>query len=418
MEICLQRLKIFIIGIRASSEEFVSKEALSLLASCDGIFSTRRFINYFESLGFKDKLYEFPARLSELPDSIKSFAKKTAGNCNIAVLATGDPNFFGITPFLKKKIPEAEIVVKPNVSTMQEAFSRLNLNWEDAAFFSLHGRQKDSLLGFVLKNHKGFIFTSNALDVLYLLNLLKYYRLDDFKVYIFENIGTVNENLTELSYPFLLKKPVSDLNVVIFVRNETLGSYPGIGLEESLYKFKSGMITKREVRCNAISLLSLKEGDVIWDIGAGSGSVSIEGTFNPIGTLSFAIEKDEEAFQNLKENIKTFSAFNVRPIFSDFEAVSGVLPKPDKIFIGGGKIKSTISVAFEALKENGVMVIALVSVDNLFETLSFIKNKGLNYSLIQISSAKNHPVRKSSIIKSANPVFLVRIDKIQQQKTN
>lgn len=408
----LQRFKIFIIGVRAGGEEVISKEELTLLASCNGIFLTKRFISYFELLGFKDKLYEFPAKLSELPESIKSFAKKIDDdNCSIAVLATGDPNFFGITPFLKRSLPEAELIVKPNVSTMQEAFAKLCLNWEDAAFFSLHGRQKDSLLGFVLKNNKGFLFTSNAEDVLYLLNILKYYRLDDYKVYIFEDIGTVNENVTELSYPFLLKKPVSDLNVVIFVRNEPLGIYPGIGLEENLYKSKSGMITKREVRCNAISLLSLREGDVIWDIGAGSGSVSIEATFNPIGTLSFAIERDEEAFLNLKQNIKTFSAFNVKPIFSDFEAVCNILPKPDKIFIGGGKIKTTISPAFEALKENGVMVIALVSVDNMADTIAFIENKGLSYTLIQVGIAKNELIKKSNIIKAANPVFLIRIDK-------
>jgi len=408
----LQRLKLFVIGVKSGDKDFVSKDVLRILESCSGVFLSKRFFEQFKEFGFKDKLVVFPDKLKELPENIKEFSKSLCeDNSSISVLATGDPNFFGITSFLKRNLPDAEIIVKPNVSTMQEAFAKLSLNWEDAAFFSLHGRQKESVTAFVLKNSKGFLFTSSAEDVLYLLKILKDLRLDDYIVYIFEDIGTENETITELSFPFLIKKPLSNLNVVIFLRNNPLGSYPGIGLLEECYKYKAGMITKKELRSNIISLLTLREGNVIWDIGAGSGSVSIEATFNPVGTLSFAIEKDEEAYLNLKENIKTFSAFNVKPIFADFSSVYSVLPPPDRIFIGGGKIKTNLPLAFDALKKNGVMVIALVSIDNLLEAITFFDKNDVKYSLVQINVAKKEDVKKASIMKASNPVYLLRAEK-------
>lgn len=184
----------------------------------------------------------------------------------------------------------------------------------------------------MLKNQKGFIFTSNSNDTLFILKTLRDHRLEDCKVYIFENLGTPNEKLEILTFPYLLKNPISDLNCVIFVREGEVKEYIGIGIEDQEYEKKKGMITKKEIRVNVLSLLSLREGNVLWDIGAGSGSISIEASYNPRGVLSFAIESDEESFLNLKKNIRKFSAINVKPILAKFREVYMDLPKPDKIF--------------------------------------------------------------------------------------
>ncbi len=406
----MQGLKLYVIGVKSGEGNILPPESEEILSSCHHIFLSERFYNHFKETELKDRLVLFPEKLSALPamiaektDSIGEGNKK-----NVAVLATGDPNFFGVTQFLKKRFPEAEVVVIPNVSTMQQAFARLCLSWQDASFMSLHGREKEGLLSFLLKSNKGFIFTSGAEDVLSTLNTLREHRLDDYDIFIIEDIGTRREKITHLTFPYLLKEHVSALNVIIFLRHNAPGEYAGLGLSEVRYRAKAGMITKREVRVNVISMLSLKSGHVLWDVGAGSGSVSIEASFNPLGVLCFAIERDEEAYLNLKE---AFSAWNVKPVFSDFSHVCDILPQPDRIFIGGGQIKKTLPIAFEKLKKDGLIVISAVSVINFIDAVGFAEEKGVEYEIVQINVNRKESIKNSALIKANNPVFVITIKK-------
>ncbi|GAB4435251.1 MAG: bifunctional cobalt-precorrin-7 (C(5))-methyltransferase/cobalt-precorrin-6B (C(15))-methyltransferase [bacterium] len=408
----MQRLKIYVIGLLNDENMPMQSEAKKAINRCDFLFVSSRLLKYLEYIEMKEKIHLFPDKLSELPELIKKCVKDCHKEiCDIAVFATGDPNFFGITPFIKRSFPDAEVEVIPNLSTMQQAFAKLALNWDDAAFESIHGRKRESLLPFFLKNKKGFLFTSNAEDVLYVLKCLKENRLDDYTVYILENLGTLQERVIKITYPFLLKSTVSDLNVVIFTREVVQGPYPGIGIPEEEFKSKGGMITKKEVRANVISLLNLKEGTVLWDIGAGSGSVSIEAAFNPVGTLVFAIEKDEEAYLNLKENIKKFGAYNVKPILAEFIDVYHTLPEPDRVFIGGGKSEENLPVAFHRLKEGGVMVIALVSIENLVAAVTFAKKFVKDYELTEINFVRKENIKGTALLKGNNPIFLMKIMK-------
>lgn len=409
----MQKLKIYIIGLSSDLSDSFTERISNIVRSCSYVFCNNRFYSFLAEKVEKGKLILFPEKLNNLPERIKA---KIISDClesttEIAVFATGDPNFYGITQFIKRHFLDANIVVIPSVSIMQESFAKLNMNWEDAAFLSLHGRSDEKLLPFLLKNKKGFLFTTNANDVLRLFKLLKDYRLDDYKLFLIEGLGTKEERITALTYPFLVKSNISSLNVLVFVREKEVGDYPGIGLPEEEFVAKGGMITKREVRANVISLLNLKEGDVIWDIGAGSGSVSIEASFNPIGTLVFAIERDEAAFLNIKTNIKKFSAHNVKPVLADFKSVSSILPPPDKIFIGGGKITENLDTAYAMLKNSGTVVIAAVSFENLREVLKFVEKKERHFYISQISTMRGEVVKGNTLMKANTPVFLVKITK-------
>lgn len=408
----MQKLKIYIIGLSSDLSNSFTERINNTVRSCRYVFCNSRFYSFLAEKVEKNKLKLFPDKLNNLPEMIKAkISDSSESATEIAIFATGDPNFYGITQFVKRHFLDADIVVIPSVSTMQEAFAKLNMNWEDAAFLSLHGRSYEKLLPFLLKNKKGFLFTTNANDVLHLFKLLKDYRLDDYTLFLVENLGTKEERITKLTYPFLVKTNISSLNVLIFVREEEVGAYPGIGLPEEDFVSKGGMITKREVRVNVISLLNLKEGDIILDIGAGSGSVSIEASFNPIGTLVFAIENDEAAFLNIKTNIKRLSANNVKPVLADFKSVSSILPTPDKIFIGGGKITENLDTAYEMLKNGGTIVIATVSFENLREVLKFAEEKGIHFYISQISSMRGEVVKGNTLMKANTPVFLVKITK-------
>lgn len=407
----MEDLKIYILGCPSKGLRDLSKEAIKIIKNCDIVFMTQRFYDQLPENFEKLNVVRFPEKLIKLPDMIQEYYKK--GIKKISIIATGDPNFYGITNFLKKYFPENIEKVLPSVSIMQEAFAKIKLNWEDAEFLSLHGRDKEKLLAFLLKGKKCFLFTSDASDVLLVVKLLKEYRLSDFMVHIFENIGHKDESYTKLTYPYYSKKNFNPLNVVIIERQSEIGKYPGLGIDDEAFEQKKGMITKREIRVNVLSLLELKEGMVLWDIGAGTGSVSIEASFNPLGVLVYAIEKDDSSYLNLKKNIDKFGAINVVPIFSDFNDVFDTLPTPDRIFVGGsgGNLSSILKIGYDKLKENGLIVVSIVTLDNLNEVISFCKDKILNYDINGVLPIRGKKIKNKTIFQSQNPVYIVRIKK-------
>lgn len=384
-------------------------ESFQILDNSDVILTSERFTKELEK--WSKKIIAFPEKLLTLPQLIKTLNENNKNK--FAIVASGDPNFFGITNFLKKHFPLSIEKIVPALSSMQEAFARLKINWDDATFFSIHGRDKDKLLAFLLKNKKGFIFTSNSTDVLYILNLLKEHRLADYTFNIIENIGTKEERLLKIQFPYILKEKVSDLNVIIFERDKGCGDYIGLGLNEDMYEHKKGMITKKEIRLNILAMLELKEGIVLWDIGSGSGSVAIEASFNPLGVLAFAIEKDETSFGNLKKNIDKFGAVNVIPMLSNFKDIYEKLPLPDRIFIGGSGIELSeiLAISYKALKSNGIIVIASVTLDSLYDVIDFCMKNKLDYEVTGLNIFRSKTLKKHKMLEGLNPIFILKVRK-------
>ncbi len=409
MEKLSEKLNIQIVGIPSSFYEGLSAEAKKILDKADKIFSSRRIYERLVAINaLKGKLQPFPEKLSDLPEKIKE------EKGNIVITATGDPDFFGITAFLKKYFDKNIEKILPALSTMQEAFAKIKMSWEDAGFLSLHGKSREQLIPFLLKYKKGFIFTSDKTDALFILKTLKELRLEEFSVHIFENIGYEDEKIRCIKFPYLLREPLSDLNVVIFERDGELKDYIGLGIEDDNFDKKRGLITKREVRVNIISLLSLKEGQILWDIGAGSGSVSIEACYNPKGVLCYAIENDSQSFFNLKSNIKKYSAINVKPVFASFRDVFQSLPVPDRVFLGGGGADWLFNLksSYDMLKKGGILIISLVTAEHLSEAIVYFKENQIEYELYNISCFYTEKIKDSNIFKSKTPVFLIRVRKV------
>jgi precorrin-6Y C5,15-methyltransferase (decarboxylating) len=405
----LEGLEIYIVGIPSTGIDGITKEGREIIEGCHVIFSSERFYKLLMPFqASKEKLKSFPKKLTDLPEEI---LKIKSGK--VCVLATGDPNFFGITNFLKRYFPENVRKIIPALSIMQEAFARLHKNWEDAGFLSIHGRNKDELLSFLLKNKKGFIYTSNSTDVLFLLRYLKELKLTDYTVFILEHLGTEKEKITKVGYPYYVKEPIADLNVVLFEREDFPSEYIGLGLEDDCFEQEKGMITKKEVRCIILSLLQLKPGVILWDIGAGTGSVSIEASFNPIGVLAYAIEKNEKTILNMKKNIAKYKAVNVVPLFSDFKDIVDNIPKPHRIFIGGsgGEIEYVVNKAYSSLLDKGIIVASAVSVDTLNTLINFCKKHSLDYELTGVTPLRGKKVKKNLLFDTQNTIFLIRIKK-------
>ncbi len=197
---------------------------------------------------------------------------------------------------------------------------------------------------------------------------------------------------------------------------ETWMDVPLIGIPDEQFEFtvpRKGLITKSEIRVLSISKLHLKAGQLLWDIGAGSGSVGIEAARLVPDLKVLAIEKDKEDFDCLVKNIRTFQ------VSDRFTAIHGKAPenlpenaRAQRVFIGGsgGKMASLLDRSRQALPADGIIVLNLATFENMAEVLSWSKEAGLEPDIVQIQVGRGKPLIGLHRIESLNPVWIVTID--------
>ena len=295
----------------------------------------------------------------------------TIGDClkngDVTVLASGDPFFFGIGRRLAQAFPDQKISVHPALSSMQLAFARFTIPWDDAAFVSLHGRSNDHWAASLLQHGKTFVFTDpkNSPDII-AAKLMADCGKDatlNLSVYVAEHLGFESERLITGTLVDIAAQKFADPNVMILVNpEERLPIYPCFGLKESEICHSRGLLTKNEVRAAAIHALRLPRQGVFWDVGAGSGSVSLEAARLFPELQVFAIEKEAEQWQNIEDNRKKYSVWNMNRIQGEAPDSLQKLPEPDRIFIGGsgGNLKEILEICAARLLSNGIIVVNAV----------------------------------------------------------
>lgn len=346
--------KIFLIGI---GPEGLTSKALALLAPCPVVVASSRHRHLVAS----DK--EIIA-ITPVQQTLALVAERLQ-NGPVAILASGDPLFFGIGRTLLTKVGPAQLEILPALSAMQLAFSRFKEPWDDACFVSLHGREAEHVLPLLLPHDKVLVFTdgANNPDALCRLLLACFAAVDDaetpgrYEVMVGENLGQKDERLTSGSLAEIADRRFSPLNVVIFKRQPQPRPF-GFGLEAAAIQHSRGLITKDEVRAVTLHTLQLPNQGVLWDVGAGSGSVSVEAARLCPGLMIYAVEKKLEEQANIRANIRSYQCHTVQLVTGAApEALTG-LPDPDRVFIGGsgGNLAEIIAQAAKRLRPGGIMV--------------------------------------------------------------
>jgi precorrin-6Y C5,15-methyltransferase (decarboxylating) len=331
---------------------------------------------------------------------------------NVSVLASGDPLFFGIAKRLIHHFGQEQVLVFPALSSMQEAFSRFKIPWDDAALVSLHGREKHHIAGQLLSCAKTFVFTDKknspnriAKEILNYLQLIGNSRfLSECRLWVAENIGSKKEKVTTGSLVETADRTYSDLNVLCIERPD-LPERPAFGLNENEIVHSRGLITKDEVRAAALHRLRLPRKGVFWDVGGGSGSISIEAaSMNPQLTV-YTVERKSEELENIKENICRFGCFNVIPVAGMAADVLSNLPDPDSVFVGGngGELKSIVKEAAARLPQHGRLVVNGVIEKTISEAPKLMQKAGLSVEMSTIEIKRKGP----DGLDSFNPITIM-----------
>lgn len=404
-----------VIGMSDDGCLSLSARAVNQVAQAQVLVGGERHLSFFPQ--FDGKKVVVKGELREILNQVEAFASEN----QVVVLASGDPLFFGIGSLIVKKLGLKQIEIIPHVSSIQLAFARIGVKWDDAIWISLHGRPIKGFLTRIRKQHKIAVFTDPENSPQAIARYLLSFNETAWNAWVCENLGGVEEHVRLFSLEDLARRAdISDLNVLILLREEASWSEPPAipFLHEDLFAKrmpKKGLITKREVRLLSLGFLNLKGNSVVWDIGAGSGSVSIEAAMLcPEGEV-YAVEVDPEGVAICKENLLTHRIDNVTVIEGLAPAALNGLPRPDAVFIGGskGNLRDILELSLTQLNDGGGLVVNAITFENVQEAYSYFKEKNLNPEVVLLNVARGEPLARYLRYEALNPIHIFAVRKTQ-----
>ncbi len=344
----------------------------------------------------------------------------------IVILTSGDPLFFGFGRLLLTEFESELLTFHPQVSSVQLAFNRIKVSWQDARLISAHGRSLEALTQALQQGaSKIAVLTDDRNTPGAIARLLLSLELPGaYRCWVCENLGGTAERVQCFTPEELTQQFFEPLNVVILLRTaETIApvSLPLLGLPDSSFLSfgdRPGLMTKREVRLLALGELALYPRQTVWDIGAGTGSVSIEiARLCPTSKI-YAIEKTAAGVALIEQNQQRFQVENLFPVHGTAPRALAELPVPDRIFIGGSGsyLTEILDVCCGVLQPEGVIVVAIATLENLTELVGWaqIHAAEWTYHMLQIQVARSVPVGDLTRFAPQNPVTLVRVGRVDE----
>lgn len=409
---------IHVIGIGDDGPGSLSPAALSHIERAEVLFGGERHLSFFpdaraEKVAVKTNLKDVAARI-----------KAELGKKNVTVLASGDPLFYGIAKYLMSQIPKRHFEILPNVSSVQLAFARAKESWEDAAIVSLHGRPLEDLLEPAKEAKKLGILTDDQNTPALVARFLLDNGLENWTAIVCENLGGKDETTTQLDLPELAQRDFAPLNVVVLVKKpyepppaHDVKKRPYFGIAESEFYQRTpdkGLITKTEVRVLSLAKLRLDPDSIVWDIGAGSGSVSVEAALLAAQGKAYAVEKNAEDYRLILKNIEKFRTANVHAIHAMApDALQQIQDDPDAVFIGGSSssMQGILDVCARRLKPGGRLVVNVATIENLYEAWQAIKALGWRSEATLVNVARSQPILDLTRLAALNPVYILSAEK-------
>lgn len=398
---------VYVIGIGDNGIQSLGHEALQVATAAEVLVGGDRHLACFpESAAEKIVIQK---NLKNITEKIKTEKRR------VVVLASGDPLFYGIGAYLLKQIGAARIRVIANTSSMQLAFAAIKTAWHDALLISCHAKPLRPHIQKVRAAQKVGIFTDQNNTPSHIATELLDAGISDFRAFVCENLGGSDEKIIEAGLADLPGRDFATLNVLILIKQERSVEVSktrwSFGIPDSVFHQRQplkGLITKCEVRVISLSKMRIQPGDIVWDIGAGSGSVSIEAAL--LGAKVWAIEKNRGDCDIIQKNIKQFSAKNTTVIEGLAPDVLVDLPDPDAVFIGGsaGKMREIIQLCRLRLKASGRLVINVATLENLAK-INTETEAAFETTLVQIS--RSRPILNLMRLEALNPVFILSWEK-------
>lgn len=402
--ICPKR-QLYLVGIGMGNEKNRTVEAEQICQSADLLIGARRMLQSVKTEG--KAVFE-----SYKPDEIAAYLAEHPQYETAAVLLSGDIGFYSGAKKLYDAIErtegleQMEIYPVSGISSVVYFCGKLGVSWEDVHLLSLHGR-KQNLIDAVKYHEKVFVLCGEKDGIPKICCKLKEYGLGDVKVAVGTDLSYEQERIVQGTAESLMKEDFAPLSVLL-ICNPDVKKRIGHGLDDDLFLRGKVPMTKSEVRSISLSKLRLHKDAVVWDVGAGTGSVSIEAARLAKDGVVYAIEKKDEAIDLLEQNKRKFGTDNLEIIKGLApEALEG-LPAPTHAFIGGssGNLKEILEVLLE--QNPGVrVVINAIALETVAEAMQCLKSMAFtDVDIAQVSVAKGKKLGSYEMMMGQNPVYI------------
>ncbi len=331
-----------------------------------------------------------------------------AGAQNAAVLYSGDTGFYSGAAGLLARLKEAGIPARvlPGLSSVQMLAAALGRPWQDWKLVSAHGRPCDPVAAVCGGQPAFFLTGTGESGPAALCAQLAAAGLGALPVTVGENLGLASRRIFAGTAAGAAGERFGPLAVLLAEPAFRLPARTPGWPDETFVRAEGVPMTKRAVRAQVLAQLALCPGETVWDVGAGTGSVSLEMAYANGGAPVWAVERLPEACAVLEENRRRLGGWNVRPMSGEAPAALAGLPAPDAVFIGGtrGRLGPILDAALAANPAVRICLTA-IALETLAAALDACAARGLEAEITQIAAA--HTAGRPHLLRAANPVFLI-----------
>jgi precorrin-6B C5,15-methyltransferase / cobalt-precorrin-6B C5,C15-methyltransferase len=349
----------------------------------------------------------------------------------IVILVAGDPLFYGWGRLLIAQLPTEKLTFHPHVSSVQLAFNRLKISWQDAHCVGDRGRYFEELTAWLkLGVEKIAALADETHTPAALANLVKTLDLPTrYEFWVCENLGSTDERVARKSLEALLRESFAPLSVVVMLRESRkvaepldLSQLPLLGVPDAAFigcGDRPGLTVEREVRVLVLAQLALQPGQVVWDVGAGNGAVSIEIARLFPQSEVYAIEKTVSGTAAIELNCGRFGVQNAISVHGIAPEILHRLRPPHRIFIGGssGGLTKILGVCALRLLPGGSIVLALSALEDIGTVLNWMDDRRRrephwSYRIVQVQLSRSLLAGNLTRFDPLRPVSIVTIDRL------
>ncbi len=348
-----------IVGIGEDGYEGLSTTARSAITTAATIIGSKRTLSFLPPIS--SRLKEWPQPFSAVVDELRQYRGQPT-----VMLATGDPMNYGAARKILQFVPIEEVTVLPHLSAFSMAAARLGWSLPDCDTFTIHGRPAANLESYIQPNAKLIILTQDETSISECARRLCARGFESSTLHVMENLGGPRELTTTFKADAVPHRDWSPLNTLaihcIASPNAKIWSRVA-GLPDDAFEH-DGQITKREIRAVTLAALAPAPDQLLWDVGAGCGSVAIEWMRSTRGCEAIAIECSAERSAMIARNCDALGTPRLRLVHGQAPQAYHNLPQPDAIFIGGGLDDPEVfEAAWSSLKAGGNLVANTVTLE-------------------------------------------------------
>lgn len=397
------------VGIGMGSVDTLTHEAAEVIRQADILFGAKRILESVQEMRTPEPLIDasqavvteysgkkIAAYLSEHPEYRKA-----------AILMSGDVGFYSGASGIRASFPEEDVQFYCGISSVIYFASKIPTTWQDAKLVSAHGR-KLNLLNYVQRYPKLFLIVSGVEDVKRICQELQSAGLDAVRVTVGTNLSYPEETVTTGVPADFADAKTTGLHILM-IENEAAAHVVTPGIPDDAFVRGKVPMTKEEIRILSVAKLRLREDAVVYDVGAGTGSVSVEcARLCTAGTV-YAIERNPEGIGLIRENSRKLCLSNVVAVEGTAPEALEALPAPTHAFIGGssGNMGQIIDV-LRAKNPDVRIVINTIALESIAEVMAILKERQIDDAdIVQISAAKSRTLGRYHMMTGLNPVYIV-----------